>query len=82
MPVRVMFWFILFTGPHDGVAGIGSPKLTMGPFPTIELRYSAGALGIDGVADKHEDRDFRGTCVSDQDVVPLQELAKRAEANR
>lgn len=80
MVSAAVFWFVLFAGPHDGVAGIGAPKLTMGPFQTIERCYAAGALGINALASKHEDRDFRGACISDLDVLPIHDLATRAGA--
>lgn len=75
------FWFVLFLIPHDGHAGIGAPQIVMGPFPTVETCSGAAALGIDKL-NNNDAKDFRGACVNDADILPLQELAARAGAPR
>lgn len=72
------FWFILFVSAHDGVAGLGAPSLVVGPFPDVKTCYSAAALGVDKLAGSHDDKDFRAACVSDAEILPLHDLAKRA----
>jgi hypothetical protein len=74
------FWFILFVSAHDGSAGLGAPSLVAGPFLTANLCYAAAALGIDRMAREHADKDFRGACVNDADILPIQDLADRAGA--
>ena len=39
-----------------------------------------GALGIDRLNRVNEGKDFRGACVRDSEILPLQELATMAGA--
>ena len=39
-----------------------------------------GALGIDKLNRDNEGKDFRGACVRDSEILPLQELATMAGA--
>jgi hypothetical protein len=71
------FWLVIFISAHDGSAGLGAPQITVGPFPTLETCYAAGAIGINGIVKGHDDKDFRGACVNDADILPLQQLVTR-----
>ena len=76
----IKWWFILFVSAHNGGAGLGAPTLMMGPFPTKEYCAGMGALGIDRLNRDNEGKDFRGACVRDSEILPLQELATMAGA--